>query len=152
MIWRRNGLDKFKREPTELVAEVVLLKLEGLVLEGWISSGWAIPREEEMVLKIFWCCSSGSRSDSFPCWCLREILMVRDVTWSWCGSKFDHYTIRKGTASSSRIPTKKASCCQISEKWMSLSPHFNLHSSSYFLEGMKDGAHPPAYTQHSSSY
>ena len=92
MIWRHNGLHESRREPMELVAEVVLLKTEGPISGGWISSGRSIPREEKMVSRIFWMMLSRESLG----W-LSLLALSKDfegdghVSWSWCGSEFDHY-------------------------------------------------------------
>jgi len=64
----------------ELVAVIVLLKMEGPV-----SGEVEYPRDNQFLERRKWsqeysgCCSPKSHSDCFPCWCLREILMVRDT-------------------------------------------------------------------------
>jgi len=92
MIWRRNRLHKCRKKLMELVAEVVLLKTKGPVSEGWISSGRSIPQEEEMVSGIFWMLLSEESLGWFSLlMSLGDSDGERHVSWSWCGSEFDHY-------------------------------------------------------------
>ena len=90
MIWRRNRPHKCRRELMELVAKVVLLKIEGSVSR--VSSGWSIRREEEMVSGIFWMMLSGESLE----W-LSLLMSSGDsdgeghVSLSWYRSEFKHF-------------------------------------------------------------
>jgi len=106
----------------ELVVDVVLLKTEGSVLGGWISSGRSFP-SQEMVSKIFWMLLFGSCSDGFPCWCLREILMAKDTCLDLCvGQNLTTTVVRcKKTPIKLYLGTVRG-WCQISNELCSFTP------------------------------
>jgi len=86
MIWWCNRLHKYRREIMELVTKVVLLKTEGSVSGGWISSGRSIPREEAMVSGTFWMILYGKSLK----WLSLLVSLgdsggERHMSWSWCG-------------------------------------------------------------------